>query len=182
MKEDSNIFNNKIKKILIDENHDTVTYYMSDGRVLSTILSDILNRKNEIFMNFKISQKCHELTNSFKKRIKLEKFLNPVIIEGLNDNVDIIEYIRCIKNQSKLLFELEHNTAESSLNLANKLKMKKIAKYEKKLGAKVNTIDENIFNIIKNKIMNRTKKEKKQLSKKRKLLYQKVILINNAMK
>ena len=46
MQEDSNIFNNKIKKILIDEKHDTVTYYMSDGRILSTILSDILNRKN----------------------------------------------------------------------------------------------------------------------------------------
>lgn len=162
MQEDSNIFNNKIKKILIDEKHDTVTYYMSDGRILSTILSDILNRKNEIFINFKISQKCHELTTSIFKRRKLQKILNPVIIEGLNDNIDIMEYIKCVKNQSKLSFELEHNTVDSRLNLFDKLKMKKIARNEKILGAQVHIVDENIFDIIKKGITKTIKKSDKK--------------------
>ena len=174
MQEDSNIFNNKIKKILIDEKHDTVTYYMSDGRILSTILSDILNRKNEIFINFKISQKCHELTTSIFKRRKLQRILNPVIIEGLNDNIDIMEYIKCVKNQSKLSFELEHNTVDSRLNLFDKLKMKKIARNEKILGAQVHIVDENIFDIIKKGITKTIKKsDKKEKEKKLKKLFYK---------
>ncbi len=165
MQENSNTFNNKVKKILIDEKDDTITYFMEDGRVLSTILSDIITRRKEIFKNFKISTKCHELTTSFIKRRKLERILNPVIIEGLNDNVDIMEYISCVKNQSKLPFELEHNTIDSSLNILDKLKMKSIAKHERKLGAKVNITDENFFDIIKNKvkkIMSKPIKEKKE--------------------
>jgi len=168
MKENNNMFNNKISKILIDEKNDVVTYFFENGNAISTNLSNIVNGRKSIFKNFKISQKCHELTTSTIRRRKLEKLLNPAIIEGLNDNVDIMEYIRCVKNQSKLPFELEHNTAESSLNFTNKLRMKSIAKHERKLGAKVNIIDENIFNIIKNKInemMSNSKKEKKSIIK-----------------
>lgn len=166
MQENTNMFNNKISKILIDEKNDTVTYFMENGNALSTNLSNILNSRKDIFKNFRIFQKCHELTTSFIKRRKLEKLLNPAIIEGLNDNVDIMEYIRCVKNQSKLPFELEHNTAESSLNLTNKLKMKIIARYERKLGAKVNIIDKNVFDIIKNKVnkmMSEPEKEKRPI-------------------
>lgn len=162
MKENSNTFNNKVEKIIIDEMHNTVTYFIADGRRLSTILSNIVNRKKEIFKNFKISPKCHELTTSFIKRRKLEKVLNPVIIEGLNDNIDIMEYIRCVKNQTRLPFTLEHNTIDSCLKLFDRLKMKNIAKNERKLGANVNIIDENLFNLIKNKIAKMTNKPKKE--------------------
>lgn len=165
MQENSNTFNNKVEKILIDEKYDIVTYFMEDGRKLSTILSDIINRRKEIFKNFKISPKCHELTTSFIKRRKLEKVLNPVIIDGLNDNIDIMNYIRCVKNQTRLPFTLEHNTIDSSLKLFDRLKMKNIAKHERKLGADVNIIDENPFNLIKKKIekmMNKPKKERRR--------------------
>ena len=165
MQENSNTFNNKVEKILIEEKYDIVTYFMEDGRKLSTILSDIINRRKEIFKNFKISPKCHELTTSFIKRRKLEKVLNPVIIDGLNDNIDIMNYIRCVKNQTKLPFTLEHNIIDSSLKLFGRLKMKNIAKHERKLGADVNIIDENPFNLIKKKIekmMNKPKKERRR--------------------
>ena len=162
MQENSNTFNNKVERIIIDEMHDTVTYFMEDGRKLSTILSDIINRKKEIFKNFKISQKCHELTTSFIKRRKLEKVINPIIIEGLNDNVDIMDYIRCVKNQTILPFTLEHNTINSSLKLLDRLRMKNIAKHERKLGASVSIIDENLFDLIKNKISKKTNNPKKE--------------------
>lgn len=162
MQENSNTFNNKVEKIIIDEMHDTVTYFLEDGRKLSTILSDIINRKKDIFKNFKVSQKCHELTTSFIKRRRLEKVINPVIIEGLNDNVDILNYIRCVKNQTKLPFTLEHNTINSSLKLFDRLKMKNIAKHERKLGADVSIIDESLFNLIKSKIVKKASKPKKE--------------------
>ena len=163
MPENSNTFNNKVEKIIIDEMHDIVTYFIEDGRIISSILSDIINRKKEIFKNFKISPKCHELTTSFIKRRKLEKVLNPIIIEGLNDNIDIMDYIRCVKNQTRLPFILEHNTIGSSLKLLDRLKMKNIAKYEKKLGANVNIIDEKLFNLIKNKIVGKPDKYRKEI-------------------
>lgn len=164
MQENTNMFNNKISNIVINEKNGTATYFMENGNVLSANLSNIVNSKKDIFENFRISKKCKELTTSFIKRRKLEKLLNPAIIEGLNDNVDIMEYIRCVKNQSKLPFELEHDTVASCLNLTNKLKMKNIAKYERKLGAKVNIIDENILDIIKNKINKMIREPKKEPS------------------
>lgn len=145
-------FNNKISKISIDEENNNVVYYMSNGDAIRTKLSTIIENKKKIYKNFRITQKCHELTTSRFKRRKLQKSLNPAIIKGLNDNVEIIEYIRCVKDKSKLPFELEHNTANSILNYTNKRKMKNIAKNERKLGAKVNIVNENFLNTIKKKI------------------------------
>lgn len=145
-------FNNKISKISIDEGNNNVVYYMSNGDAIRTKLSTIIENKKKIYKNFRITQKCHELTTSRFKRRKLQKSLNPAIIKGLNDNVEIIEYIRCVKDKSKLPFELEHNTANSILNYTNKRKMKNIAKNERKLGAKVNIVNENFLNTIKKKI------------------------------
>lgn len=159
MLENTNMFNNKILKILIDEKKDSVTFFIENGNVLSTKLSNILSNRKEIFKTFRISQKCHELTTSFIKRRKLEKLLNPAIIEGLNDNMDIMQYIRCVKNKSKLFFELEHITEESSLNFRDKLRMKNIAKHESRLGAKVDGIDGTILNEVKSKIKNKAPKE-----------------------
>lgn len=152
MQENTEIFNNKISKISIDEENDNVVYYMNNGNALRTKLSTIIDNKKKIYKNFRISQKCHELTTSGFKKRKLQKSLNPAIIKGLNDNVEIMEYIKCVKDKSKLPFELEHNTANSILNYTNRRKMKNIAKNERKLGAKVNIINENIFNKIMRKI------------------------------
>ena len=88
-------------------------------------LSTIIDNK-KIYKNFRIFQKCHELTTSRFKRRKLQKILNPAIIKGLNDNVEIMEYIRCVKDKSKLPFELEHDTANSILNFTNRRKMKNV--------------------------------------------------------
>ena len=159
MLENTDLFNNKILKILIDEKKDTVTFFTENGNVLSTKLSNILNNRKEIFKTFRISQKCHELTTSFIKRRKLEKLLNPAIIEVLNDNIDIMQYIRTVKNKSKLFFELEHNTSESSLKLRDRIRMKNIAKHENKLGAKVDGIDGNVLKGIKSKINKEPPKE-----------------------
>lgn len=92
----------------------------------------------------------------------MEKAINPVIIEGLNDNVDIMDYIRCVKNQTRLPFTLEHNTINSSLKLLDRLRMKNIAKHERKLGANVSIVDENSFDLIKNKIAKKTNNPKKE--------------------
>ncbi len=159
MQENIEILNNKISKISIDEENDNVVYYMNNGDALRTKLSTIIDNKKKIYKNFRISQKCHELTTSGFKKRKLQKSLNPAIIKGLNDNVEIMEYIRCVKDKSKLPFELEHNTANSTLNFTNRRKMKNIAKKERKLGAKVNIINENIFNKIMKKIENMFGKE-----------------------
>lgn len=152
MQENTEIFDNKISKILIDEENDNVVYYMNKGEALRTKLSNIIDNKKRIYKNFRISQKCHELTTSAFKRRKLQKLLNPAIIKVLNDNVEIMEYIRCVKNKSKLPFELEHNTANSTLSFMNRRKMKNIAKNERKLGAKVNIVNENFLNTIKKKV------------------------------
>ena len=177
MQENSNTFNNKVEKIIIDETHDTVTYFLEDERKISTILSDIINRKKDICKNFKVSQKCHELTTTFIKRRRLEKVINPVIIEGLNDNIDILNYIRCVKNQTRLPFTLEHNTINSSLKFFDRLKMKNIAKHEKKLGANVSIIDESLFNLIKSKIAKRANKPKRE-SKENKLQKEKISILS----
>lgn len=152
MQENIENFDNKISKILIDEENDNVVYYMNNGDALRTKLSNIIDNKKRIYKNFRISQKCHELTTSAFKRRKLQKLLNPAIIKVLNDNVEIMEYIRCVKDKLKLPFELEHNTANSTLSFMNRRKMKNIAKNERKLGAKVNIINENLLNTIKKKI------------------------------
>lgn len=77
MQENTNMFNNKISNIVINEKNGTATYFMENGNVLSANLSNIVNGKKDIFENFRISKKCKELTTSFIKRRKLEKLLNP---------------------------------------------------------------------------------------------------------
>ena len=153
--------NDKIVRIEILENIGEVRYTTNKGEQYQGFLMEILNRQKEINNNFNIKQKCKELTKSFFQRRRLERKINPIIVEVLNDNDEIYKYINCVKNNEKLFFELKHNTINSSLSFRKRRMMNKMAKYEEKLGAEIErykTFFERIKDNVKEQY-NRIKKE-----------------------
>jgi serine/threonine protein phosphatase 1 len=152
--------NNKIVRIEILENIGEVNYTTKSGEQYQGSLKDILNHKKEINSNFNIKQKCKELTNSFFQRRRLQERINPVIVEVLNDNEKIYQYINCVKNNEKLFFELKHDTRESSLNFIKRRMMNRMAKYEEKLGAEINR-----YKSLFKKIIDNTKEQYDKVKK-----------------
>lgn len=151
----------KISKIDIKEKEGEAQYTTVDGKVYTVDINKVLYNKKGIYKDFRISKKCKELTGSFFRGRKLEKTLNPLVIDGLNNEEDIDKYIKCVNDEETLFFDLQHNTQNSTLGIFDKSRMKNIAKIEEKLGANVQ-IDLGFFDKMKANIKGLFNKEKEQ--------------------
>ena len=151
----------KISKIDIKEKEGEAQYTTVDGKVYTVDINKVLYNKKGIYKDFRISKKCKELTGSFFRGRKLEKTLNPLVIDGLNNEEDIDKYIKCVNDEETLFFDLQHNTQNSTLGIFDKSRMKNIAKIEEKLGANVQ-IDLGFLDKMKANIKGLFNKEKEQ--------------------
>lgn len=138
----------RIQSIQISEEAGNVEYTTVDGKKYTVDINKALNNGKGIYKDFSISKKCKDLTGSFIKGRRLKKLLNPLVINGLDNDEDVDKYINCVDNEQKLFFDLEHNTQNSKLGFFDRNKMKKIAKIEQKLGANVQ-IEPGFFSKIK---------------------------------
>ena len=86
----------KIQKIQINEEVGTVEYTTVDGNKYTVDINRVLDNKKAIYKDFSISKKCKDLTGSFIKGRRLEKSLNSLVINGLNNDEDIDKYINCV--------------------------------------------------------------------------------------
>ena len=148
----------KIQKIQINEEVGTVEYTTVDGNKYTVDINRVLDNKKAIYKDFSISKKCKDLTGSFIKGRRLEKSLNSLVINGLNNDEDIDKYINCVNSEEKLFFDLEHNTQNSKLGFFDRNNMKKIAEIEQKLGADVQ-IEPGFFSKIKTQFSELFRKE-----------------------
>ncbi len=151
----------KISKIDIKEKEGEAQYTTVDGKVYTVDINKVLYNKKGIYKDFRISKKCKKLTGSFFRGRKLEKTLNPLVIDGLNNEEDINKYIKCVNDEETLFFDLQHNTQNSTLGIFDKSRMKNIAKIEEKLGANVQ-IDLGFLDKMKANIKGLFNKEKEQ--------------------
>lgn len=148
----------KIQKIQINEEVGTVEYTTVDENKYTVDINRVLDNKKAIYKDFSISKKCKDLTGSFIKGRRLEKSLNSLVINGLNNDEDIDKYINCVNSEEKLFFDLEHNTQNSKLGFFDRNNMKKIAEIEQKLGADVQ-IEPGFFSKIKTQFSELFRKE-----------------------
>lgn len=159
----------KISRIDIKEETGEAQYTTVDGKVYTVDINRILDNKKGIYKDFRISKKCKDLTGSFFKGKKLEKTLNPLVIDGLNNEEDIDKYIKCVNDEETLFFDLQHNTQNSALGFFNRNRMRSIAKIEEKLGADVQ-IDLGFFDKMKTNIKGLFNKEKEQEGREEKMI------------
>ena len=169
-----------MRKIILQKSHISNQSIEERATELAQYIIDTKDTVRGAAKKFGISKKCKQLTGSYIKRKKLEKSLNPVVINGLNNSEDINKYINCVNNEKKLFFDLKHDTQNSNLNFFDKYKMKKVAEIEKKLGADVQ-IDSSFFETIKLNIESLFEKKKKEnkIKKEEKVIKE---LYNNSIK
>lgn len=167
--EQEQFYTEKISRIDIKEETGEAQYTTVDGKVYTVDINRILDNKKGIYKDFRISKKCKDLTGSFFKGKKLEKTLNPLVIDGLNNEEDIDKYIKCVNDEETLFFDLQHNTQNSALGFFNKNRMRSIAKIEEKLGADVQ-IDLGFFDKMKTNIKGLFNKEKEQEGREEKMI------------
>ncbi len=159
----------KISRIDIKEETGEAQYTTVDGKVYTVNINRILDNKKGIYKDFRISKKCKDLTGSFFKGKKLEKTLNPLVIDGLNNEEDIDKYIKCVNDEEALFFDLQHNTQNSALGFFNKNRMRSIAKIEEKIGADVQ-MDLGFWDKMKKNIKGLFNKEKEQEGREEKMI------------
>ena len=128
--------NNK-KEIVIKESTNEV---IVDGNQEKSLqLNEILKNKAKIFNRSNVNQISKEITGNRFKAFLLKRKINPAVIRVLENEEEIKEYLTAIYNKEtkELPFDLIHDMTDSKLNLVDKIKMKRFAKTENRLGAKV---------------------------------------------
>lgn len=128
--------NNK-KEIVIKESTNEVI--VNGNQEKSLQLNEILKNKAKIFNRSNVNQISKEITGNRFKAFLLKRKINPAVIRVLENEEEIKEYLTAIYNKEtkELPFDLIHDMTDSKLNLVDKIKMKRFAKTENRLGAKV---------------------------------------------
>ena len=96
-----------------------------------------MNNQKETYKKFQINKKCKHLTKNIFSSIILRRKLNPIVIYLLNNDQEIENYIKCIKNSENVNFKLKHDLTKSKMKGKSARIMKRISKYEEKIGAEV---------------------------------------------
>lgn len=151
----------KIVSIDIKENIGIVDFETISGKKYQKKIDDILKEKKNIYKNWSINKKCNDFAKNKIQALRLRKKLNPIVISTLNNEEDIDKYIKCIKDTEEIWFNLEHDLINSKLKGKNARLMKRVGKYEEKIGAKVNRKESLIERLLK-KIKERNKKPEKR--------------------
>ena len=92
-----------------------------------------MNNQKETYKKFQINKKCKHLTKNIFSSIILRRKLNPIVIYLLNNDQEIENYIKCIKNSENVNFKLKHDLTKSKMKGKSARIMKRISKYEEKI-------------------------------------------------
>ena len=131
------IIEEKITDIHIKEELGIVEFTTDKGSKYSKDIEFILNNQKETYKKFQINKKCKHLTKNIFSSIILRRKLNPIVIYLLNNDQEIENYIKCIKNSENVNFKLKHDLTKSKMKGKSARIMKRISKYEEKIGAEV---------------------------------------------
>lgn len=131
------IIEEKITDIHIKEELGIVEFTTDKGSKYSKDIEFILNNQKETYKKFQINKKCKHLTKNIFSSIILRRKLNPIVVYLLNNDQEIENYIKCIKNSENVNFKLKHDLTKSKMKGKSARIMKRISKYEEKIGAEV---------------------------------------------
>ena len=154
----------RINSIVIKESMGIVEFETISGKKYQKNIEDILSERKELYKDWNIKKKCKDLTKNKIQALMLRRKLNPVVVDTLNNEEDIDNYIKCINNTEKIWFNLEHDLINSKLKGKNARLMKRVGKYEEKIGIKVKRNEGLIERILKKiKADNKEPEEEKTL-------------------
>lgn len=67
-----------------------------------------------IYKNWNINKKCNEFAKNKIQGLRLRR-INPVIISTLDNEEDIDNYIKCVRDTERIWFDLEHDLIDSDI-------------------------------------------------------------------